>query len=35
MTGVPGAADIGYDARRNRLLVPILPANRVEVWQLP
>ncbi|PYO81900.1 MAG: hypothetical protein DMD65_10605 [Gemmatimonadetes bacterium] len=35
VTGVPGAADIGYDARRNRLLVPILPANRVEVWQLP
>src|SRR3989449_7596573 len=35
VTGVPGAADIGYDARRNRLLVPILPPNRVEVWQLP
>ena len=32
--GVPGAADIGYDAKRNRVLLPILTANRVEVWQL-
>jgi sugar lactone lactonase YvrE len=35
VTGVYGAADIGYDAKRNRLLIPLLPANRVEVWQLP
>ena len=33
--GIPGPADIGYDAKRNRLLVPVLPGNRVEIWQLP
>ena len=33
--GVPGPADIGYDAKRNRLLIPVLPGNRVEIWQLP
>jgi SMP-30/Gluconolactonase/LRE-like region len=32
--GVPSPADIGYDARRNRILVPIFSGNRVEVWQL-
>jgi sugar lactone lactonase YvrE len=32
--GVPSPADIGYDVRRNRLLVPIFTGNRVEVWQL-
>jgi SMP-30/Gluconolactonase/LRE-like region len=35
MTGIFGAADIGYDAKRNRLLVPILTGNRLEMWQLP
>jgi hypothetical protein len=35
ISGVPSPADIGYDARRNRVLVPILMGNRVEVWQLP
>jgi sugar lactone lactonase YvrE len=35
ITGVPSPADIGYDARRNRLLIPIFTGNRVEVWQLP
>ena len=35
ISGLPGPADIGYDAKRNRVLVPLLPANRVEVWQLP
>jgi sugar lactone lactonase YvrE len=35
VTGVPGPADIGYDAKRNRLLIPSLPGNRLEVWQLP
>lgn len=32
--GVPSPADIGYDARRNRLLIPIFTGNRVEIWQL-
>ena len=34
ITGVPSPADIGYDVKRNRLLVPILTGNRVEIWQL-
>lgn len=34
ITGVPSPADIGYDAKRNRLLVPIFTEGRVEVWQL-
>jgi hypothetical protein len=33
--GVPSPADIGYDARRNRLLIPIFTQNRFEIWQLP
>ncbi|HWC73196.1 MAG TPA: SMP-30/gluconolactonase/LRE family protein [Gemmatimonadales bacterium] len=33
--GVPSPADIGYDAKRNRLLIPIFTGNRVEIWQLP
>jgi sugar lactone lactonase YvrE len=33
--GVPSPADIGYDAKRNRVLVPIFTGNRVEIWQLP
>jgi hypothetical protein len=35
ITGVPSPADIGFDAKRRRVLVPILTGNRVEVWQLP
>ena len=35
ISGVPGPADIGFDAKRNRLLIPVLPGNRVEIWQLP
>jgi len=35
ITGVPTPADIGYDAKRKRVLVPILSGNRVEIWQLP
>jgi sugar lactone lactonase YvrE len=35
ITGIPGPADIGYDAKRNRVLIPVFPANRVEIWQLP
>ena len=34
ITGVPTPADMGYDAKRNRVLIPILGGNRVEVWQL-
>jgi hypothetical protein len=32
---VPSPGDIGYDARRKRVLIPILSGNRVEIWQLP
>ena len=35
VTGVPSPADIGYDAKRNRLLIPIFMGNRIEIWQLP
>ena len=35
ITGVPSPADIGYDAKRNRVLIPVFTGNRVEVWQLP
>jgi sugar lactone lactonase YvrE len=34
ISGVPSPADIGYDAKRNRVLIPIFTGNRVEVWQL-
>ena len=27
--------DIGYDAKRNRVLIPIFTGNRIEIWQLP
>ena len=35
ISGIPSPADIGYDVKRNRLLIPIFTGNRVEVWQLP
>lgn len=35
ITGVPSPADIGYDAKRNRVLIPIFMGNRVEIWQAP
>jgi len=35
ITGMPSLADIGYDSKRNRVLVPIFTLNRVEIWQLP
>lgn len=35
ITGVPSPADIGYDAKRNRILIPVFTGNRVEIWQLP
>lgn len=34
VTGVPSPADIGVDAKRNRLLVPIFTGDRVEVYQI-
>ena len=34
ITGVNSPADIGYDTKRNRLLVPLFSDNRVEVFQL-
>lgn len=35
ISGVPSAADIGYDAKRNRVLIPVLTQNHGEIWQLP
>jgi sugar lactone lactonase YvrE len=32
---LPGAADLGYDAKRRRLMVPLTAANRVEVYEIP
>lgn len=29
--GVPSPADIGYDAQRNRILIPIFSGNRIEI----
>src|SRR5438128_7449309 len=34
ITGVPSPADIGYDGKRKRVLIPIFSGNRVEIWQL-
>ena len=34
ITGVPSPANIGYDAKRNRVLIPIFTGNRIEIWQL-
>jgi len=35
ITGVPSPADIGYDGKRKRVLIPVFSGNRVEIWQLP
>ena len=35
ITGVASPADIGYDGKRNRVLIPVFTANHLEVWQLP
>lgn len=35
IAGVPSPADIGYDAKRNRVMIPVFTQNRVEIWQLP
>lgn len=32
---LPGAADLGYDAKRRRLLIPLLGQNRVEIYEVP
>ena len=34
ITGVPAPADIGYDSKRNLLLVPLFDGNAVEIWAL-
>jgi sugar lactone lactonase YvrE len=34
ITAVPTPADFGYDAKRNRVLIPIFTGNRIEIWQL-
>lgn len=35
ISGVPSPADIGYDAKRNRVLIPVMTQNHGEIWQLP
>lgn len=35
ISGLPGPADIGFDVKRNRVLIPLVDQNRVEIWQLP
>jgi sugar lactone lactonase YvrE len=30
--GVPSPADIGYDSKRHRILIPVFTGNRVEIW---
>jgi sugar lactone lactonase YvrE len=32
---VPEPADIGYDARRRRLLIPLAMLGQLQIWQLP
>ena len=32
--GVPSPADIGYDAKRHRVLIPVFMGNTVEIWQV-
>jgi hypothetical protein len=32
---VPSPADIGYDARRNRVLIPVFTENRIVIHPLP
>jgi hypothetical protein len=34
ITGVPSPGGIGYDAKRNRVLIPVVTGGRVEIWQL-
>ena len=32
--GVPSPADIGYDAKRHRVLIPVFTGNSVEIWDV-
>ena len=34
ITGVPSPADIGYDTRRNRVLIPLFMGNAIEVYAI-
>ncbi len=34
ITGVQSPADIGYDAKRKRVLIPVFMGNTVEIWQV-
>ena len=34
VTGMPAPADLGYDARRNRVAIPLFNDNRVEIWTI-
>jgi sugar lactone lactonase YvrE len=34
ISGVASPADIGYDAKRHRILIPVFLGNRMEIWQL-
>ena len=34
ITGVAAPADIGYDTRRNRVLIPLFNGNTVEMWTI-
>ena len=31
---LPSPGDIGYDTRRDRVLIPLLGEGRVEIWEL-
>ena len=35
IVNLPGAADLGYDAKRQRLIVPLTGANRIEMYEVP
>ena len=35
ISGVAGPADFGYDAKRNRIIIPVFTANTIQIWQLP
>ncbi len=35
IVNLPGAADLGYDAKRRRVLVPLTGSNRVEMYEVP
>ena len=35
VSGKPNPADIGWDSRRNRVLIPLFSDNTVEIWSIP